>query len=188
MEALFTSTLAAALAEWGDKTQLLVVALAIRYRRPAPILAGVAIGALANALIAAIGGVLVHEIITVRSISLLVAVALVFAGISGLAGKKPPDMGSSWKTGPLVTTAACFFLLEFGDKTQFLTFAIAAQFDSLVLAAVGATIGVVAASVPAALLADRLETVAPMKPIRLSIAGLFLLAGFLVAINALRLI
>jgi putative Ca2+/H+ antiporter (TMEM165/GDT1 family) len=188
MEALFTSFLAAALAEWGDKTQLLVVALAIRFREPLPILAGVAVGALANALLAAFGGTIIHDLITVRAISLLVAVALVYSGIAGLAASKPPAIGQNWKTGPVVTAAGAFFLVEFGDKTQFLTAAIAAQYDSLVFAALGATLGVLAASAPAALLGGRLPSVLPMKALRIGIAGLFLLLGFIVAVNALRLI
>lgn len=188
MEALFTSFLAAALAEWGDKTQLLVVALALRYREPLPILAGVAVGALANALLASFGGTLIHDAITLRAISLLLAVALIFAAVSGFSSREAPDMGAEWKTGPFVTTAACFFLLEFGDKTQFLILGIAAQFDSLVLAAAGATAGVLAASAPAALLGERLPTILPMRALRLAIASLFLLTGCIVAVSALRLI
>jgi putative Ca2+/H+ antiporter (TMEM165/GDT1 family) len=188
MEALFTSFLAAALAEWGDKTQLLVIALAVRHGQPGPILAGVGVGALFNALIASFGGSLIHDIVTLRAISLLVAVALIYAAISGFASKEPPEMGLTWKTGPFVTSAVCFFLLEFGDKTQFLTVAIAAQYDSIVLASAGATIGVLVASAPAAILGERLPSVLPMKPLRLGIASLFLLIGFIVAVTALRLI
>ncbi len=187
MEALYTSFLSAALAEWGDKSQLLVVALAVRYRQPVPILAGVAAAALANALIAAAAGALIHDLIMSRAASLLVAVALLFAGINSLAGRQPPDL-ASWKTGTFVTAAASFFLLEFGDKTQFLTGALAAKYDSLVLAAMGATAGVLLSSVPAAFLGDRLAAIVPLKPLRIGIAALFLLAGAVVAIAALGLI
>jgi putative Ca2+/H+ antiporter (TMEM165/GDT1 family) len=188
MDVILTTFLAGLLAEWGDKTQLLVVALALRFRQPLPILAGVALGALANALIAAGGGVFIHGMITVRAVSLLVALALVFAGVAGLISQNAPDMASDWKSGALVTTTACFFLLEFADKTQFLTFALAAQFNSLVLAGLGATCGVVAANAPAAFLADRLPAIVPLKPLRLGIAALFLVGGFIVAVNALRLL
>lgn len=187
MEPLLTTFIAAALAEWGDKTQLLVVALAARYRRPGPILAGVAVAALANALIAAFGGTLVNGFITLRAISLLVALALVFAGVGGLMGGKRPEMGSTWRTGPFLTTAGCYFLLEFGDKTQFLTLSLAAQFNSFLLAAFAATAGVAVASIPAALLGEGLQASVPVKPIRIAIALAFLLAGFIVAVNALRL-
>lgn len=188
MDALLTTFLAAVLAEFGDKTQLLVMVLAARYRRPGPILLGVAAAALLNSLIAAWVGVLLHGFITLRATSLLVAVALVFAAVSGFIGSKEPDMGADWKTGAFLTTATCVFLLEFGDKTQFLTGALAAQFNALVFAAAGATAGVVVANVPAALLGERLETFLPLRTVRIGIAALFLLAGFIVTINALRLI
>ena len=188
MDALLTTFLAALLAEFGDKTQLLAVALAARYRKAGAVLAGIAVAALANNLLAAAGGMLINNMITLRAISLLLAVALLFAGVAGLIRQRDPsDMGSTWKTGAFVTSAACFFLLEFGDKTQFLTAALAAQYDSLLLAAAGATVGVVAASCPAVILAERMPEVLPLKPIRIGIAVLFLLVGFLVAISALRL-
>ena len=188
MEALLTTFLAAALAEWGDKTQLLVIVMAARYGRPLPILAGVVVAALANSAIAATGGALINGMITLRAISLLVALALVFAAVSGIIGSKRPEMGAGWKTGPFLTTAACFFLLEFGDKTQFLTAALAAQFDSILLATLGATAGVLAAAMPAAVLGDGLASQAPLKAIRLGIAGGFLILGCFVAVSALRLV
>ena len=82
MDALLTTFLAALLAEFGDKTQLLAVALAARYRKTSAVLGGIAVAALANNLLAAAGGMLINGMITLRAISLLVAVALVFAGIA----------------------------------------------------------------------------------------------------------
>lgn len=188
MDALLTSFLLAAVGEWGDKTQLLVLLFAARYGKPLPVLAGVAAGALANALLASAGGVLVHGIITLRATSLLVAVALLYAGIAGLIGRPKPDAAPSWRTGPFLTTAICFFLTEFGDKTQFLTFAISAQYGLLVLPALGATAGVLAAAVPAALMGAQFEAALPVRIIRIAVAVLLLLAAFLIAINALRLV
>lgn len=187
MEALLTSFVAALLAEWGDRTQLLVIALAARYGKVGSVLAGVAVAALANSLIAAAGGIFVNDLITIRAMSLLVAVALILAGIGGFISRKAPPMGD-WKAGAFLTTAVSFFVLEFGDKTQFLTFALAGRFDSLALAAAGATAGIVAASVPAILLGERLTSVLPLKAIRIAIACLFLLAGCVAAISALRLV
>ena len=189
MDALLTTFIAAALAEFGDKTQLLVIALAIRYRRTVPIVAGVAVAALANNLIAAFAGTMISGIITLRAISLLVALSLVFAGIAGLMrSKSPDDMGSTWKTGPFLTTAGCFFLLEFGDKTQFLTFALAAQYDALALAAAGATVGVIAANIPAAALSNRAASLLHLGRVRVIAAALFLAVGLAVAVSALRLV
>lgn len=187
MDALLTSFLLAALGEWGDKTQLLVLLFAARWGKPLPVLAGVAVGALANALLAAAGGLLVHDLITLRATSLLVAVALIYAGIAGLIGRPKPDEVPSWRAGVFVTSAICFFLTEFGDKTQFLTFAVSAQYGSL-LPALGATAGVLAMSIPAALLGRQFEGASPIRAIRLGAAALFLFAGVVVAVNALRLV
>jgi putative Ca2+/H+ antiporter (TMEM165/GDT1 family) len=188
VDALLTTFIAALLAEFGDKTQLLAIALAARYRKPGAVLAGIAVAALANGLLAAWGGVLINGMITLRAISLLVAVALASAGISGLFRQKNPgDMGTTWRTGAFVTTAACFFLLEFGDKTQFLTAAFAARYDALLLAAAGASAGVVVANIPAIALAERLPKALPLRRIRLWIALSFLVAAVIVGVNALRL-
>lgn len=187
MEALLTSFVAAFLAEWGDKTQWLVVALAARFARPVPVLAGVAVAALANALIASAGGIIVHDLIVARAAALLLALALLFVGGGGLFRAKEPNMGATWRTGPFLTAAGCFFLLEFGDKTQFTAFALATYYDSLALTAAGASAGVIAASLPAILLARDLPRLLPLRGIRVAIAALFLLAGLVVAVGALRL-
>lgn len=188
MEALYTSFLAAALAEWGDKTQLLAAALALHFRRPAPVFGGAAIGLFLAALMAAFGGILIHDMIVPRATSLLVAVALLYAGVAGFIAREAPAVDLNWKGGALLAALAVTFAAELGDKTQFLAFAIAAQYDSLVLTAFGATAGAVASLVPAVLLGDRLAVLLPMKALRLGFATLLLLGGFIVAVNALRLI
>jgi putative Ca2+/H+ antiporter (TMEM165/GDT1 family) len=188
VDALLISFILAALGEWGDKTQLLALAFGLRFGRPGPVLAGVAVGALLNALLAAAGGMLVHGYITLRATSLLVAVAMIYAGVAGLIAPKKPDLAENWKTGPFVTTAVCFFLLEFGDKTQFITFGVSAQYGAMLLAAAGATLGVLASSAPAVLIGPQLDRMVPAKAIRIGAAILFLLAGFYVAVSALRLI
>jgi len=187
LEPLLTTFVAALLAEWGDKTQLLVAALGARYGRPLPVIAGVAAGALANSLLAAFGGTLLHGMVTPRAVSLIVGIALILAGAGALFRSKTPDMGATWRVGPFLTAFGCFFLLEFGDKTQFVTAALAAQYDSLALAAAGATAGVFLASVPAAALGDRFAAAVPIRAIRIGAGILLLLAGLAVGLSALRL-
>jgi len=188
MESLLTTFVAAFLAEWGDKTQLLVIALAGRFQRPAAVLAAVALAASANSALAAFGGALIHDYITLRAISLFLALALIFAGVAGLIRDKTPDMGSTWRTGAFLTTFGCFILLEFGDKTQFLTVALSAQYYAPVLAAAGAAVGITIANAPAALLGPELAKALPLRWIRLAVGILFLLVGLIVAVNALRLV
>ncbi len=126
--------------------------------------------------------------ITLRAISLLVALALVFAGIAGLIRPKPYQSAGTSRAGPFLVAAASFFVLEFGDKTQFLTFALAAQFDAFLLAAAGATAGVMVSSLPAALLGEGLVKAAPLKGIRIGLGILFLAIGLVVGVSARRLV
>jgi putative Ca2+/H+ antiporter (TMEM165/GDT1 family) len=192
MAPLLAALVAAFLAEWGDKTQLLVIAMAARFQKAGAVLAAVALGALANSALAAFGGSLLHGFITLRAISLLLALALVFAGAAGLLRDKTPDMGSTWRVGAFLTTLGCFFLLEFGDKTQFLTLALSAQYagqhDAPVLAAAGATVGIIAANASAALLGEGLTKAVPLRGMRMGVGLLFLAIGLFVAVSALRLV
>lgn len=188
MEALLTTFVAAALAEWGDKTQMLVVALAALYRRPLPILAGILVAATANSLVAAFGGAFVHDLINPRAASLLVALALVFAGVAGLIRPRKNEALAVSRAGPFLVTAASFFVVEIGDKTQFLTFALSARYDALALAAAGATAGILASNIPAAAMGDGLAKAAPLKGIRLGLGAVFVLAGLTIAVSALQLV
>lgn len=188
MDALITAFVAAGLAEWGDRTQLFVIVLAARFGRPGAILAGLALAALANSIIASIGGIYVHDLIPTRALSLLVALSLLMAGAGSLIRRRPPDMAARWRTGAFVTAAIALFLLEIGDKTQFVTFALAARFDSVALAAAGATAGILVANAPAAVLGEAFARSVPLQPVRWAIAALLILTGFVVAVQALELV
>lgn len=186
MDALLTAFVAAFLAEWGDKTQLVVAMLAAATRRPASVLAGLALAALASNVVAAIAGIYIADTINIRAMTLMVALALLFAGISGLIRRKAPAPAAPRRL--LVASAFILCLAaEMGDRTQFLTFALAGRFDSAPLAAAGATAGMVAACLPAALLGDRFGEVVPVRAIRYAGAGVFLITGFIVAVKALQL-
>lgn len=187
MDALLTAFVGALLAEWGDRTQLFVIVLAARFARPAPILAGLAVAALVNGLIAAVGGIWVHDLIPTRALSLLVALALLMAGAGSLIRRRPPNIGASWRTGAFLTAAASLTLLEIGDKTQFLTFALAARFDSVALAVTGATAGILVAAAPAAVLGSAFPSTVPVRPIRWAVAAVLIVTGFVVAVRALEL-
>jgi putative Ca2+/H+ antiporter (TMEM165/GDT1 family) len=188
LEALLPAFVAAFLAEWGDKTQLVVVALALRFGRPGSILVGVALGAVVGGLLAGFGGGLVHDAVTLRALSLLLGLALLFAGASAFFARKVPAFAAHLPGPPVVAAALGVFLAEFGDRTQFVTFALAARYDSILLAAFGAAAGILAAGVPVAVLGPRLAQAVPVKTIRLASAGLFLVIGVIVALNALRLV
>ena len=185
MDGLVSAFVAAALAEWGDRTQLIVALLAARSGRPGLVLAGLAAAALASCAVAGLAGSLIAGTITIRALSLLVALSLLFAGVAGLIRRKPPSIGSP-RTPLLIAAFLLCLAAELGDRTQFITFALAGRFDPA-FAAGGAAAGIVAACVPAALLGARFADVIPVRAVRMGGAFVFLIVGFVVAVSALRL-
>lgn len=187
MDALLTAFVAAFLAAWGDKTQLAVASLSARTGRPGAVLLGLIVAALASNVVAALAGALLAPTITIRALSLLVAVALLFAGIAGLVRREAPRDEPIRLPAVIAATILCL-ATEIGERTQFLTFAFAGRFDSAPLAAAGATAGLVAACLPAALLAGDFGKKMPLRWIRLPVAALFLIGGFIVGVQALGLV
>lgn len=188
MDALLTSFLAVGLAEFGDRTQLLAALLAARFGRPGPILAGLLLGALGNLALAAAAGTLVNDFSLRDTALLLVALALLVTGAAGLFARAVPDAIAQVGRSPFLAALGGGFLLEFADKSQFLTFALAARTDAPLLTAIGATTGIAAACLPALALGDKLATTVPLRTIRIGTAILLLLAGAIVAVNALGLV
>lgn len=188
MDALLSAFVAAGLAEWGDRTQLLVALLAARTGRPGAVLAGLASAALASSLIAALAGQYLSGVIAIEALGLLLAIALLFAGIGGLISRKTPEPDLARRAGPFLAAFLSCLVLELGDRSQFLTFAIAARFDSFALAGCGAAAGILAAGIPAALIGAGFRESLPLRPIRWTVAALFLVTGFFVGVSALRLV
>ena len=186
MEALVTSFVAALLATWSDKTQLVAALQAERSGRPLLVLAGLVLALAASNIVAAIAGIYIAGAINVRAQTLLLALALLFAGGSGLIRRRPPRSATTRL--PLLATFILCLATEMGDRTQFLTFALAGRFDSVPFAAAGATAGALAACLPALFLGEKLQTATPFRALRYAGAALFLLTGFIVAVQALRLV
>ncbi len=185
MEALVTSFVAALIAGWSDKTQSVTAMLAETTKRPLLVLSGLVLALAASNVIAGIAGVYIAQTINVRAQTLLLALALLFAGASGLVRRRPPKPATVKL--PLLTAFILCLAAEMGDRTQFLTFALAGRFDSAPFAAAGATAGMLAACLPAIILGEKLHRAAPMRIIRYAGAALFLLTGFIAAVQALQL-
>jgi Ca2+/H+ antiporter, TMEM165/GDT1 family len=185
MEALVTSFVAAFLAGWGDKSQRVAAMFGESMKRPLLAFAGIALALAASNAVAAIAGLYVATTINLRALTLLTALALLFAGGSGLFLGRPPKPATTRL--PLLSAFILILAAEMGDRTQFLTFALAGRFDSAVFAAAGATAGCLAAIAPAFLLGDEFTAKAPLRAIRYAVAALFLVTGFIVAVQALRL-
>jgi Ca2+/H+ antiporter, TMEM165/GDT1 family len=175
LEALLVSVGAVALAEFGDKTQLLALVLATRFRDPLPIIAGIATATLANHLAVGAAGTVLAAHLNPGVTRWLLAAAFLAAAVWALI----PDRGSGLSAAPARfgaygTTVVSFFLTEMGDKTQFATMALAVRYHALVPVVAGTTLGMLVANVPVVLLGDAAAGRLPLEWIRRIAAGLFL--------------
>jgi putative Ca2+/H+ antiporter (TMEM165/GDT1 family) len=180
MDAILTSTALVALAEMGDKTQLLAMLLATRFRKPLPIIMGIFVATLANHFLAALVG---HEAAgLLQSGWFRYAVAISFIAMA--AWTLIPDtfdenepLKAPSKAGVFVTTLIAFFLVEMGDKTQVATIALGARFPNMFEVTAGTTLGMMIANVPAVLFGETLAKKVPMKALQVGAALLFLFLG-----------
>ena len=180
MESLLVSTLVVAIAEIGDKTQLLALCLAATWRKPVPIILGILIATVANHLLAgAVGAVAGHFLQGWWMKWVLGLGFLAFAAWALIPDKFddcPPDSRKTdWQV--LVATTIAFFLVEMGDKTQVATAALAARFQDLVPVVMGTTLGMLIANVPAVLIGEAAATKLPLKHIRWAAAACFAAVG-----------
>ncbi|MBW7946075.1 MAG: TMEM165/GDT1 family protein [Sphingomonadaceae bacterium] len=178
MEALFVSTAVVALAEIGDKTQLLAIVLAARFARPWPIIAGIFAATLANHFLAALVGSEAAAIL--EGVWFRYAVGASFIAMA--AWTLVPDKFDNIENKParfgaFLTTLIAFFLVEMGDKTQVATVALGARFESVIPVTMGTTFGMMIANVPAVFLGDALIRRVPMRAVHITAALLFLTIG-----------
>lgn len=186
MDALLVSTLTVALAEIGDKTQLLALLLAARYRRPGALIAGIAVATVANHALAAWLGHWVATLLSPGAMRWLVAgsfaaVALWTLRPDTLDADDAPRSGRSAFLAALVA----FFLAETGDKTQVATVLLATRFDALAQVIAGTTLGMLVANVPVVVLGHRFADRLPLRAARYTAAALFAVLAAWVAVRGL---
>ena len=186
MEAFLTSTFLVAIAEIGDKTQLLSFVLAARLRKPWPIIAGILAATLANHAAAAWVGGLLSGLVAPTVLAWIVGLSFIGFGLWALHPDSLDDSPRLHKAGAFVTAFVAFFLAEMGDKTQFATIALAARFDQLALVILGTTLGMMLANIPAVWVGETLAQKIPMKPVRILAATLFIIVGMLTIWNSFR--
>lgn len=180
MEALLVSTGVVAIAEIGDKTQLLAMLLAARYRKPLPILFGILIATLANHTLAAWAGALAAGWLGPDLLRWILG--LMFLGMAGwclIPDKAEDGPKVVGKAGAFVATLIAFFLLEIGDKTQLATVALAARFQTLAMVTIGTTLGMMLANAPAVFCGEWIARKAPMKLVHAIAAALFAILGLM---------
>ena len=175
LEALLVSTMVVAVGELGDKTQLLTLVLAARYRKPWPIVAGILVATLANHTVAAWIGQWVRDAVSPGVLRW--GLALSFFAVAAWALK--PDQFDEADAPPVsdrnvfTVTVVAFFLAEIGDKTQIATAMLAAKFDSLVAVVAGTTLGMLLIDAPTAFLGDAAAKRIPFRAVRIVAAALF---------------
>jgi putative Ca2+/H+ antiporter (TMEM165/GDT1 family) len=179
LEALLVSTALVALAEMGDKTQLLSFVLAAKLKRKLPIAGGILFATLANHFLAGWVGAWLAALVSPQTLRWIVAASFFAFAVWAL---KPDTLdGDREYSGRSVflTTLIAFFLVEMGDKTQLATVALAARYDALAAVVVGTTLGMMIANVPAVWLGEALAHRINMTAMRWIAAALFVLLGVL---------
>ncbi len=186
MEALLVSTGVVALAEIGDKTQLLAFILAARFKKPLPIIAGIFCATVVNhGLAGALGAWITHNVST-EVLRWVLGVSFIAMAVWTMIPDKIEDEETqiAKKFGVFGATLITFFLAEMGDKTQIATIAMAAHYANPVLVVIGTTLGMLIADVPAVFVGDKLATKIPMKLVHAIAASMFAVLGIATLLGA----
>jgi putative Ca2+/H+ antiporter (TMEM165/GDT1 family) len=185
VEAFITSFGMVALAELGDKTQLLSFVLAARFRgRQWTIIAGIFAATIVNHLCAAYVGDWVAAKVSPDVMRWVLGLAFLgFAAWALIPDTLDDSKKQESKYGPFLTTLVMFFLAEMGDKTQLATIALGAKYASLAAVATGTTLGMMAANVPAVLIGEKLAQRFPLSKMRFIAAALFAIFGILILLK-----
>jgi len=179
LEALLVSIGVVALAEIGDKTQLLTLVLAARYKKPWPIVAGIFVATLANHAIAGAVGAWLTKAVGADLMRWILGVSFIaMAAWMLVPDKLDEGAGVQRKLGGVfLTTTLLFFLVEIGDKTQIATVALAARFASLAAVVMGTTVGMLLANAPVAFFGEALAKRLPVRSVHVAAALVFVALG-----------
>lgn len=181
MEAFLVSTAIVTLAEMGDKTQLLSLVLAARFRKPWPIVLGIFVATLANHALAGAVGSWVTTVLGPQVLRWVLGLSFIAMAVWMLIPDKLDDDGdgAAPRFGVFGTTLVAFFLAEVGDKTQVATVMLAAQYSAYFWVVAGTTLGMMLANAPVVWLGDRLVKKVPIRVVHLVSALIFLVLGLL---------
>jgi putative Ca2+/H+ antiporter (TMEM165/GDT1 family) len=185
MEAFLISTGVVALAEIGDKTQLLALVLAAKYRRPVPIILGILVATLLNHAAAGVVGAWLAAWFGEELLRWILGLSFIAMAFWMLVPDKLDDEDTKpARFGVFLSTLIAFFVVEIGDKTQIATVALAAKYSSLIAVVGGTTLGMMLANVPAVLLGEVAAKKLPMRLVHGVAATIFAVLGLLVLLRA----
>ena len=185
MEAFLISTGIVALAEIGDKTQLLAFILAAKFRKPIPIILGILVATVANHALAGALGTWVTSLLAPETLRWILGISFIaMAAWTLVPDKFDEDDAKLASFGVFGTTLVAFFLAEIGDKTQVATVALAAQYHALLAVVAGTTLGMMIANVPAVILGDRIANKVPVRLVHAIAAAIFAVLGVATLLGA----
>ena len=185
MEAFLISTGIVALAEIGDKTQLLAFILAAKFRKPLPIVLGILVATVANHALAGALGSWITSLLEPETLRWILGISFIAMAIWTLIPDKFEEDDAKFASyGVFGTTLVAFFLAEMGDKTQVATVALAAQYQALFAVVAGTTLGMMIANVPAVLLGDRIPNRMPVRLVHAVAAAIFAILGVATLLGA----
>jgi putative Ca2+/H+ antiporter (TMEM165/GDT1 family) len=173
MEAFLVSLTTVAIAEIGDRTQLLSLALAAHYRKPVPIIAGIFLATVANHAVAGLLGAWFGRLLTPTVLDVMVGVSMVAMALWVLHADTLKSGTEVSNRGAFVATVVAFFIAEIGDKTQIATLALAAAYPDLLAVVAGTTAAMLIANIPAVFLGDALSGKLPIRQMNYVAAILF---------------
>ncbi len=182
MEAFWISTGIVALAEMGDKTQLLALVLAARFRKPWPIIAGILVATLANHGLAGALGAWVTTVLGPQTLRWVLGLSFLAMAVWMLVPDKLDDDGAAQNAsrwGVFGTTLVAFFVAEMGDKTQIATIMLAARYDAYGWVVAGTTLGMMLTNAPVVWLGERVTRLVPLRVVHGVSAAVFALLGLL---------
>lgn len=179
MEAFLISTGIVALAEMGDKTQLLALILAARFRKPWPIVWGIFVATLANHAMAGAVGAWVNTVLGPDVLRWVLGVSFIAMAVWMLIPDKMDDDGDAAapRFGIFGTTVVAFFLAEMGDKTQIATVMLAAKYQAFYWVIAGTTLGMMLANAPVVWLGERMTRLVPLRVVHIVSALIFMGLG-----------
>lgn len=181
MEAILNSFLLVFVSEMGDKTQLLALVLAARFKKPIPIMFGILGATILNHALASYVGVFVTQYISQEILKWLLAATFIGFGVWILIPDEDEGLNENYKWGPFVTTLVAFFLAEMGDKTQLATVALGAKYTAPIAVTFGTTMGMLGADGLAVFFGHKFTQKISMKWVHRVASALFILFGLLIA-------
>lgn len=177
MDAIIQSFLLVFISEMGDKTQLLALVLAARFKKPLSIMMGILVATILNHALASYVGSFITNYVSAEILKWILAATFIGFGLWMLIPDKDEGFEDKHRWGPFLTTTVAFFFAEMGDKTQLATVALGAKFVAPILVTVGTTVGMLGADGLAVFLGHKFTDRVPMKLVHRIASGLFILFG-----------